>query len=134
MQTQLAYCQARLENDFDVLELPADRPRPQVQSYRGGRVDIRLPSELTASLRRLAVDANATLFHVFLAAFAILLSRYSGKDKINIGVPITNRNRLELEGLIGFFVNTIVARIAVDPVISFAQLLDTVKETTLEAQ
>ncbi|WP_193075959.1 non-ribosomal peptide synthetase [Pseudomonas sp. FME51] len=134
MQTQLTYWKAKLEDDFEVLELPADRIRPQVQSYQGGRIDIRLPDELTANLRRLAVEANATLFHVFLAAFAILLSRYSGKDKINIGVPITNRNRLELEGLIGFFVNTVVARIGVDPVTSFAQLLDTVKETALEAQ
>ncbi|MBE7374214.1 non-ribosomal peptide synthase/polyketide synthase, partial [Pseudomonas lopnurensis] len=134
MQTQLAYWKAKLEDDFDVLELPADRIRPQVQSYRGGRVDIRLPDELAAKLRRLAVEANATLFHVFLAAFAILLSRYSGRDKINVGVPITNRNRLELEGLIGFFVNTIVARMGVDPATTFSQLLETVKETALEAQ
>ncbi|CAD5108459.1 non-ribosomal peptide synthetase [Zestomonas carbonaria] len=134
MQAQLAYWKAKLEDDFEVLELPADRIRPPVQSHRGGRLDIRLPAELAANLRRLAVEANATLFHVFLAAFAILLARYSGRDKINIGVPVTNRNRLELEGLIGFFVNTIVARIGLDRTATFSRLLAAVKETTLEAQ
>ncbi len=134
MQAQLAYWQAALEGDFSVLELPADRPRPQVQSYRGGRVEVHLPAELTASLRRLAVEGNASLFHVFLASFALLLARYSGRDTLNIGVPVTNRNRLELEGLIGFFVNTLVTRVAVDPLQSFSQLLASVKETALQAQ
>ncbi|QLF91732.1 amino acid adenylation domain-containing protein [Pseudomonas sp. ABC1] len=134
IQEQLSYWRTKLEGDFDVLELPADRVRPQVQSYKGGRVDIRLSDELTEKLRRLAVEANATLFHVFLATFAILLSRYSGRDKTNIGVPVTNRNRLELEGLIGFFVNTIVVRVDVEPVMGFRQLLEAVKETALEAQ
>ncbi len=134
MQNQLGYWQAALEDDFSVLELPADRLRPPVQSYRGARLDLRLPPELTASLRRLAVQGNATLFHVFLASFALLLARYSGREKLNIGVPVTNRNRLELEGLIGFFVNTLVARVAVDPLQSFPQLLASVKETTLQAQ
>ncbi|WAH56505.1 amino acid adenylation domain-containing protein [Pseudomonas silvicola] len=134
LQAQLAYWQATLENDFSVLELPADRLRPPVQSYRGGRVGVHLPAELTARLRRLAVQGNATLFHVFLASFALLLARYSGRDTLNIGVPVTNRNRLELEGLIGFFVNTLVARVAVDPLQSFTQLLASVKEITLQAQ
>ncbi|WP_109514477.1 non-ribosomal peptide synthase/polyketide synthase, partial [Pseudomonas ovata] len=134
LQTQLAFWKAQLEDDFSVLQLPADHPRPQEQSYRGGRIDIHLPAQLTDKLRALAVGANATLFHVFLSSFAILLSRYSGSEKINIGIPVTNRNRHELEGLIGFFVNTIVARVAVDPLQTFDALLASVKETTLEAQ
>ncbi|MBA1200986.1 amino acid adenylation domain-containing protein [Pseudomonas capeferrum] len=134
LQAQLSYWKTRLEDDFSVLELPADRLRPQVQSHRGGRIDVRLPAELTASLRRLAVEANATLFHVFLASFALLLSRYSGRDTLNIGIPVTNRNRLELEGLIGFFVNTVIARLGVNPAQTFSQLLASVKETTLQAQ
>ncbi|WP_277964676.1 non-ribosomal peptide synthetase [Pseudomonas sp. RIT-To-2] len=133
-QEQLAYWKAQLEDDFDLLELPGDRLRPQVQSYRGGRVDIRLPDTLVARLRALALDANATLFHVFLSAFALLLSRYSGREKLNIGVPVTHRDRLELEGLIGFFVNTVVARVGVDHRAPFADLLAHVKETTLQAQ
>lgn len=75
---------------------------------------MRLPLALTERLRALAVASNATLFHVFLAAYAIVLSRYSRKGTLNIGVPVTNRNRLELEGLIGFFINVVVARIGVD--------------------
>ncbi|MDE1165520.1 MAG: amino acid adenylation domain-containing protein [Pseudomonas sp.] len=134
LQAQLAFWKTQLEDDFSVLELPADRLRPSVQSYRGARIDIRLPAELTANLRRLAVGANATLFHVFLASFALLLSRYSGRETLNIGIPVTNRNRLELEGLIGFFVNTVVARVAVAPAQTFGQLLAAVKETTLQAQ
>ncbi|MCQ9424676.1 amino acid adenylation domain-containing protein [Pseudomonas sp. LJDD11] len=134
LQSQLAYWKDNLEDDFSVLQLPTDHPRPQEQSYRGGRIDIHLPAELTDNLRALAVSANATLFHVFLSSFAILLSRYSGSEKINIGIPVTNRNRLELEGLIGFFVNTIIARVAVDPVQTFDSLLASVKETTLQAQ
>ncbi|WP_069943262.1 non-ribosomal peptide synthetase [Pseudomonas putida] len=134
MQAQIDYWKARLEDDFEVLELPADRIRPQVKSYQGSRFDVRLPLALTERLRALAVASNATLFHVFLAAYAIVLSRYSRKDTLNIGVPVTNRNRLELEGLIGFFINVVVARIGVDGSQPFPQLLAAIKETTLQAQ
>jgi len=134
MQAQIDYWKARLEDDFEVLELPADRIRPQVKSYQGSRFDVRLPLALTERLRALAVASNATLFHVFLAAYAIVLSRYSRKGTLNIGVPVTNRNRLELEGLIGFFINVVVARIGVDGSQPFPQLLAAIKETTLQAQ
>lgn len=134
LQTQLAFWKEQLENDFDVLELPADRLRPDVPSYRGGRLEIRLPAALTQGLNALAVSANATLFHVFLASFAVLLARVSGRDKVNIGVPMTNRDRIELEPLIGFFVNTVIVRAAVDPAQSFQALLGQLKETALQAQ
>ncbi|WP_144174660.1 non-ribosomal peptide synthetase [Pseudomonas sp. Kh13] len=134
MQAQIDYWKARLEDDFEVLELPADRIRPQVKSYQGSRFDVRLPQALSERLRALAVASNATLFHVFLAAYAIVLSRYSRKGTLNIGVPVTNRNRLELEGLIGFFINVVVARISVDGSQPFPQLLAAIKETTLQAQ
>lgn len=134
MQAQIGYWKARLEDDFEVLELPADRIRPQVKSYQGSRFDVRLPQALTERLRALAVASNTTLFHVFLAAYAIVLSRYSRKGTLNIGVPVTNRNRLELEGLIGFFINVVVARISVDGSQPFPQLLAAIKETTLQAQ
>ncbi|MFJ4454607.1 amino acid adenylation domain-containing protein [Pseudomonas sp. NPDC089392] len=134
MQAQIDYWKGRLESDFEVLELPADRIRPPVKSYQGSRFDVRLPLALTERLRTLAVASNATLFHVFLAAYAIVLSRYSRKGTLNIGVPVTNRNRLELEGLIGFFINVVVARIGVDGSQPFPQLLAAIKETTLQAQ
>ncbi len=134
MQAQIDYWKMRLEEDFEVLELPADRVRPQARSYRGSRFDVRLPQALSERLRALALAANATLFHVFLAAYAIVLARYSRKGTLNIGVPVTNRNRVELEGLIGFFINVVVARIDVDGSLPFAQLLAAVRETTLQAQ
>ncbi|MBV4490400.1 non-ribosomal peptide synthetase [Pseudomonas oryzicola] len=134
MQAQIDYWKARLEDDFEVLELPADRVRPQRKSYRGSRFDVRLPQALSERLRALALAANATLFHVFLAAYAIVLARYSRKGTLNIGVPVTNRNRQELEGLIGFFINVVVARIDVDGSQPFAQLLAAIRETTLQAQ
>ncbi len=133
-QAQIDYWKARLEDDFSVLELPADRLRPNVPSHRGARLDIRLPEQLTERLRALAVSANATLFHVFLATFALLLARSSGREKINLGVPMTNRDRVELEGLIGFFVNTVVVRTAVDPSRSFLDLLAQVRDSALGAQ
>ncbi len=133
-QAQIDYWKARLEDDFSVLELPADRLRPNVPSHRGARLDIRLPEHLTERLRALAVGANATLFHVFLATFALLLARSSGREKINLGVPMTNRDRVELEGLIGFFVNTVVVRTAVDPSCSFLDLLAQVRDSALGAQ
>uniref|UniRef100_UPI0025EDDE3D non-ribosomal peptide synthetase n=1 Tax=uncultured Pseudomonas sp. TaxID=114707 RepID=UPI0025EDDE3D len=133
-EQQLAYWRRALEDDFSVLALPSDHPRPPVQSYRGARIDLHLPAALTARLRQRAVQANATLFHVFLAGFALVLARHSGQDKVNVGIPVTNRNREELEGLIGFFVNTLVARITIDPAQRGDALLAAVRETTLQAQ
>ncbi|WP_459206818.1 amino acid adenylation domain-containing protein [Pseudomonas sp. MLB6B] len=134
MQAQLDYWRTQLADSGAVLELPSDRPRPAVNSYRGSRVDVRLPAALTERLRALAVQANATLFHVLLAGYAVVLARYSRQDTINVGVPVTNRNRLEFEGLIGFFINVVVARIKVQGELSFKQLLAAIKETTLQAQ
>ncbi|WP_226505669.1 non-ribosomal peptide synthetase [Pseudomonas sp. MWU16-30317] len=134
LHTQLVYWRATLENDFTPLELPADRPRPAVQSHRGARIDMDLPVDLVERLRALAVKRNATLFHVLLSAFALVLARYGAREKINIGVPMTNRNRVELEGLLGFFVNTVVVRLEVDPAQPFEAYLDRVKEVSLQAQ
>ncbi|WP_268944794.1 non-ribosomal peptide synthetase [Pseudomonas sp. KNUC1026] len=134
LDEQLSYWKTQLEGDFSVLQLPTDRPRPALPSYRGGKVDLRLPPELVERLRQLASGSNATLFHVFLAAFALLLSRYSGQSSLNIGVPMTHRNRLELEGLVGFFVNSVVARVKVDALGSVEQFLASVRETALQAQ
>lgn len=131
---QLAYWKATLQDDFAPLSLPADRARPALQSHRGGRVDVRLPAALAERLRALAVSHNVTLFHLLLAAFAMLLGRYAGRDAVNIGVPMTNRDRVELEALIGFFVNTVVLRMALDPALPFGTYLAQVKEAALQAQ
>lgn len=134
VREQLDYWKALLQDDLALLDLPADRPRPPRQSHRGERVEVRVPAELVQGLRQLAVQANATLFHVFLGVFAVVLGRHAGRERLNIGVPMTNRNRLELEGLIGFFVNSVVHRIELDNARSFDDLLARVKEQALQAQ
>src|SRR5205814_3745588 len=93
-----------------VLELPTDRPRPSVQSFRGGRVSFSFSRDLTEGLRRLSRREGATLYMTLLAGFAALLGRYTGQQDVALGSPIAGRNRAEIEGLIGFFVNTLVLR------------------------
>src|SRR5262249_8672003 len=90
--------------------LPADRPRPPVPSHRGARRRREISGPVAEALRALGREAGATPFMTVLAAFAVLLHRYSEPEEILVGTPIPNRNRLEIEGLIGFFVNTLVLR------------------------
>ncbi|MGY1880771.1 non-ribosomal peptide synthase/polyketide synthase [Pseudomonas reactans] len=131
---QLAYWRARLGDVQPVLELPLDRPRPAMQSYQGARLDLVLQPSVVEGLRALAQREGATLFMVLLASFQSLLYRYTGQSDIRIGVPIANRNRLETEQLIGFFVNTQVLKADIDGHMTFAQLLQQVKEQALGAQ
>ncbi len=117
-----------------LLELPTDRPRPAVQSFRGATRPVRLPAELTRRMEALGRREGATLFMVLLAGFQALLARASGQDDLAVGTPVAGRNRVEIEGLIGFFVNTLVLRcnLAGDP--TFRELLGQVRETELAAQ
>jgi amino acid adenylation domain-containing protein len=131
--TLLPYWRERLGGSLPVLELPADRPRPPVQTFRGARVPVDLPAALTARLRDLARPRGATLFMVLLAGFAALLQRTTEETDVLVGTPVANRNRSEIEELIGLFVNTLVLRTdcAGDP--GFAELLGRVREGTLGA-
>jgi len=131
---QLAYWRARLGDAQPVLELPLDRPRPAMQTYEGARLDLLLEPAVVEGLRALAQREGVTLFMVLLASFQALLYRYTGQSDIRVGVPIANRNRLETEQLIGFFVNTQVLRAEIDGHMTFAQLLQQVKEHALGAQ
>ncbi len=131
---QLGYWQARLGGEQPVLELPLDYLRPAVQSHRGARLGIELRPELLLGLRRLAQGAGVTLPMVLLASYQALLHRYSGQEDVRVGVPIANRNRLETEGLIGFFVNTQVLKADVHGQMSVVQLLQQVRQRSLEAQ
>jgi amino acid adenylation domain-containing protein len=133
LEAQLQYWRERLAGAPSVLELPSDRPRPAVQSFRGAVVHFELPADLPPALKALGQQAGATLFMTLLAAFATLLSRYSAQEDIVIGSPIANRTRTELESLIGFFVNTLVLRVDLSGDPSFSDLLDRVKRTTLDA-
>src|SRR5205823_6220014 len=94
-----------------VLALPSDRPRPAVPSFRGGVHVFEIPAALTEELKRLSRRESATLFMTVLAAFQLLLARYSGQRDVVVGVPIANRTRVDLEHLIGFFVNTLPLRL-----------------------
>ncbi|ARV58868.1 hypothetical protein BZZ01_09670 [Nostocales cyanobacterium HT-58-2] len=133
LQTQLNYWKEKLAGAPPVLELPIDRPRPAVQKYQGATQSLVLPLELSEALKALSQRENVTLFMTLLAAFNVLLYRYTGQDDILVGSPIAGRNYSEIEGLIGFFVNTLVLRTKVTTDLSFKDLLEQVREVALRA-
>jgi len=132
LQAQLAYWRTRLSG-APVLELPTDRPRPRVQTYVAGATPMALPAELVAALRRLCRREGATLFMALVAGVQALFHRYAGQSDFVIGSPIANRLRPELEGLIGFFINTLPLRADLRGDPSFRQLLERTRQTTLGA-
>jgi amino acid adenylation domain-containing protein len=127
LEEQVSYWRNQLAEP-EVLQLPTDWTRPSVLSYRGAGHALELPSDLSASLSKLSRQEGATLFMTLLAAYMILLSRYSGQEDITVGSPIANRGRTEVEGLIGFFVNTLVLRGDLRGEPSFVELLSRVRE------
>ncbi|KJZ39777.1 non-ribosomal peptide synthetase [Pseudomonas fluorescens] len=131
---QLAYWQAQLGDEHPVLELPLDHSRPAMPSYRGTRYEFAVEAQLAEQLRSTAQKHNITLFMLLFGAFNALLHRYTGQTDIRVGVPIANRNRAEIEGLIGFFVNTQVLRTQLDGQTRVDDLLRAIKETALGAQ
>ncbi|MBE9211188.1 amino acid adenylation domain-containing protein [Plectonema cf. radiosum LEGE 06105] len=134
LEKQLNYWKQQLADAPPLLELPTDRPRPPVQSFRGGVVEFQLDSDLSAKLKILSQKSGATLFMTMLAAFVTLLERYSGQDDICIGSPVANRNRKEIESLLGFFVNTLVLRFQLGENPSFSDLLNQVKKVAADGQ
>ncbi|HEX6903704.1 MAG TPA: amino acid adenylation domain-containing protein [Thermoanaerobaculia bacterium] len=130
---QLEYWKSRLAALPGPLELPADRPRPEVQTFRGARQGIVLPPATFAALKERGQTEKATPFMAILAGFKTLLCRYTGREDLVVGTPMANRDRVETEGLIGFFVNTLVLRddLSEDP--SFRELLARVRSAALEA-
>ncbi|HEV2150062.1 MAG TPA: amino acid adenylation domain-containing protein [Longimicrobiaceae bacterium] len=129
----LSYWRARLAGVPALLELPTDRPRPPVQSYRGAYEGVALPGALVEPLRALAGSEGATLHMVLLAAFQVLLSRYSGSEDVVVGTTIAGRSRREVEPLIGFFVNTLALRTDLSGDPSFREVVRRVREVTLGA-
>jgi amino acid adenylation domain-containing protein len=132
LQRQVAYWQQRFVGAPPLLALPTDRPRPAVSSFRGGRITLLLPSSLTDRLRALSTGEDATLFMTLMAAYQLLLLRHTGEEDVLVGTPMANRNRMELEHLIGVFVNTLVLRTDFTGNPPFRALLKQVRETTLE--
>jgi amino acid adenylation domain-containing protein len=133
LESLLFYWKKQLEGAPAVLNLPTDRPRPIIQSFRGARQSIELSKELTQGLKALSQEEEATLFMTLLAGFLTLLHRYTGQADMLVGSPVANRTRLELEGLIGCFVNTLVLRVNVRDDPSFLELLRRVRDVCLEA-
>ena len=134
LATALIYWKKQLAGAPSLIELPTDRPRPAVQTYRGARHAFSLPADLTSRLTALSRRHEVTLFMTLLAAFQILIFRYTRESDFCIGTPVANRSRLELEGLIGFFVNSLVLRADLSGNPEFHTLLGRVRETVLGAQ
>jgi amino acid adenylation domain-containing protein len=132
LSRQLGYWQRTLAG-LTPLALPTDRPRPAVLSQQGDSADFRLEPEVTRRLRQLAHQEGMTPFMVLLAAFQVLLYRYSGQDDVAVGTAIANRNRAAIEGLVGFFVNTLVIRTDLTGNPGFRSLLQRVRQTALDA-
>nr|UZC79429.1 KrmA [uncultured bacterium] len=130
---QLAYWKEQLAGVPERLALPTDRAHPSRITFDGGVVPFRLDAELTARLRQLSQQADTTLFMTLLAAFQALLARYSGQNDIVVGTAIANRNRRELEPLIGFFVNMLALRADVSGNPTFRELLGQVRQVTQAA-
>ncbi|MBW4630462.1 MAG: amino acid adenylation domain-containing protein [Iphinoe sp. HA4291-MV1] len=133
LERQLNYWQQQLAGAPSVLELPTDKPRPPVQTFRGGAESFLLDHDLTQRLKQLSQESDATLFMTLLAAFLVLISRYSGQLDIVVGSPIANRNSPQIEQLMGFFANTLALRGDLSGNPSFRDFLAQVRQTTLSA-
>ena len=133
LERQLTWWQAQLADAPDLLQLPSDRPRPAQQSFRGAAVAVQIEAGLTQQLRQLSRTQGCTLYMTLLAAFQVLLHRYTGQAQIVVGSPIANRNHHELEGLIGFFVNTMALRTNLTGQPTFLEVLAQVQTTTQAA-
>ncbi len=133
LERQLDYWRRQLEGVPPELELPSDRPRRMEQGFRGASIPVLLSASLTEKLRRLSRSEGTTLFMTLLAAFQTLLYRYTGQEDIVVGTPIANRQRREIEELIGLFINSLALRVDLSDNPTFRELLARVRKVTLDA-
>jgi non-ribosomal peptide synthetase component F len=133
LQMQAAYWKAQLDGAPTLLSLPTDRPRPAVRSYAGDQLRWTLAPDAAHALCALSQQHGTTLFMTALAAWSILLSRWSGQDEVVIGTLVANRQRSELEPLLGLFVNTLALRIRLDDAPTVEVLLARIKSQLIEA-
>ncbi|HEX6292534.1 MAG TPA: condensation domain-containing protein, partial [Herpetosiphonaceae bacterium] len=133
LETHLDYWRQQLGGSLPVLELPTDRPRPAVQTFNGARCPLTLPQPLAAALTALSQREGMTLFMTLLAAFDVLLYRYTGQTDLLVGSPIAGRTRAETEALLGMFVNTLVLRTNLSGNPTFRETLQRVRSTALGA-
>jgi hypothetical protein len=130
LESQLDYWKERLKH-LSILDLPTDRPRNPRQSFHGARLAVALPEDVTRSVNELSARFAVTPFMTLLAAFQVLLYRYTGEEDIVVGSPVANRRRPEIEGLIGFFVNTLVLRTDLSGNPPFSELLLRVRDSCI---
>jgi len=133
LERQLAYWKHKLAGIPAILELPTDRARPHIPSFKGGYATFRIPQDIYCKLQNLCLEEEATLFMALLAAFKVLLSRWSGQKDIVVGSPFSGRTHSKVECLVGFFVNSMVLRTDISGQLSFRELLGRVKKTVMEA-
>ena len=133
LDDHLSYWRKQLNGAPSILELPTDRPRPTIQSFRGARRSFRVSRDLTEALKKLSQREGVTLFMTLVAAFKTLMFRYARQTDVIIGVPIANRMRPETEKLIGFFVNNLVLRTDLSGNPSFRELLRRLREVAFGA-
>jgi amino acid adenylation domain-containing protein len=133
LQSQLAYWQQKLAGMPALLEVPADRPRPAVQSFRGETQVFTLEQDISEALVSLSQQQGVTLFMLLLTAFKVLLYRYTNQSDIVVGTPVANRQHSQIQGMIGFFVNNLVLRTDLSDNPTFLQLLKQVRKVVLEA-
>ncbi|MGO9451100.1 MAG: condensation domain-containing protein, partial [Candidatus Binataceae bacterium] len=133
LEEQLRYWREQLAGELPAVQLPTDRLRPRVQTYRGRIVPVGFSSDLSSSLARLSREENVTLFMTLFAAFAALVRRYTGQEDLVLGSPVANRNLIEVEDLIGFFVNMLALRVRMNGDLTFKQLLERVRDVALAA-
>nr|QEO74780.1 AMP-dependent synthetase and ligase [uncultured bacterium] len=133
LDEQLSYWQEQLKGAPPVLDLPTDKPRSSLQTTKGAHVKVQLPAELTQQLRQLSRQESATLFMTLLAAFEVLLHRYTGQQDIVVGTPIAGRGRREVEGLVGAFINALAIRVDLSGDPTFQELIRRVRSAVLGA-
>ncbi|CAM2068625.1 Amino acid adenylation domain-containing protein [Sulfidibacter corallicola] len=133
LQAQRTWWRDQLEGTLPTLDLPTDRPRPRIQTFHGATCSLRLPAEVARGLAELARKRNATLFMVGLAAFKVLLVRYTDQRDLIVGTPVAGRPDPQLDALIGMFANTLPLRTRIEGDPQFRHLVDQVRETTLGA-
>ncbi len=133
LQQQLDWWRTTLADAPPLLELPTDHPRPAQQRFVGERLTVAMAAPLAAGLSAFSRQAQSTLHMTLLTGFAALLARYSGMDDLVIGIPVAGRTDPQIEGLIGFFLNTLALRIRLHDGITFTELLAQVKAVTLDA-
>src|SRR5439155_8754054 len=132
-EKQLAFWKGQLASAPGLLELPTDQPRPGVQSFRGACETLVLPRELSERIKALGRREGVTLFMLLLAAFKVLLHRYTRQADILVGTPVAGRNQIETENLIGYFINTLVLRTDLAGTPTFREALQRVRRVTLDA-